>query len=366
MKATHRLIGSKLTAELKWINSKMRIIFHLLLLLRVKRCTFDPIFETKTAGVGHDVNLTCNRQQLEHSAILFWIRLVSGNFPEILGATFSHEHPGVNTTSHFTVKQEPGVFLLHIKKTERSHTGVYYCIRVNQLVMTFLNATFLRIKGPEPDVSTVIQVPPSDPVGPGDPVTLQCSVLSDSENNTCPGYHSVFWFRSGSDESHASLIHAHGNSRDECEKNPEDHWPQKCVYNFCKNVSSSDAGTHYCAVATCGEILFGRGTKVDNKASNVWDVQKANTVLFLLCATLAISLIVIGFLIHIIKKKTCDCCKEAATVRGNQQDQQRDEDSLVYSAPTFTTRKAGKALRGKSKTTEEQPVYSDVRVYASN
>ncbi|XP_035506264.2 uncharacterized protein LOC118319760 isoform X1 [Scophthalmus maximus] len=351
----------------------MLIIFHLLLLLRVKRCTSDRIFETRTAGVGHDVDLTCSRQESVYSANLFWIRLVSGNFPEVLGVTPTFNYTDVSETPHFTVKQEPGIFLLRIKKTERSHTGVYYCIRVEQLVMIFLKGTFLRIKGPEPDVSTVIQVPPSDPVGPGDPVTLQCSVLSDSENNTCPGYHSVFWFRSGSDESHPSLIHAHGNSRDECEKNPEDHSPQKCVYNFCKNVSSSDAGTHYCAVATCGEILFGRGTKVDNKAPNVWDVQKTNTVLFLLCATLAISLIVIGFLIYIIKKKTCDCCKavvsfptEAATVRGSQQNQQRDEDSLVYSAPTFTTRKAGKARRGKSKTTEEQPVYSDVRVHASN
>ncbi|XP_035506673.2 uncharacterized protein LOC118319999 [Scophthalmus maximus] len=342
----------------------MLIIFHLLLLLRVKRCTFDQIFETRTAGVGHDVDLTCSRQKSEYSANLFWIRLVSGNFPEVLGVTPTFNYTDVSETPHFTVKQEPGIFLLRIKKTERSDTGVYYCIRVEQLVMIFLKGTFLRIKGPEPDVSTVIQVPPSDPVGPGDPVTLQCSVLSDSENNTCPGYHRVFWFRSGSDESHPSLIHAHGNSRDECEKNPEDHWPQKCVYNFCKNVSSSDAGTHYCAVATCGEILFGRGTKVDNKASNVWDVQKTNTVLS--CATFTISLIVIGFLIHIIKEKMCDCCKEAVTVRGSQPNQQRDEDSLVYSASTITRRKAANAGRGKSSTAEGETVYSEVWFYAIN
>ncbi|KAJ8337701.1 hypothetical protein SKAU_G00366670 [Synaphobranchus kaupii] len=37
-----------------------------------------------------------------------------------------------------------------------------------------------------------------------------------------------------------------------------------CVYNFPKrNLSLSDAGTYYCAVATCGEILFGNGTKLD-------------------------------------------------------------------------------------------------------
>ncbi|KAJ8337707.1 hypothetical protein SKAU_G00366730 [Synaphobranchus kaupii] len=40
--------------------------------------------------------------------------------------------------------------------------------------------------------------------------------------------------------------------------------PKSCVYNFPKrNLSLSDAGTYYCAVATCGEILFGNRTKLD-------------------------------------------------------------------------------------------------------
>ncbi|KAJ8281791.1 hypothetical protein COCON_G00043100 [Conger conger] len=39
---------------------------------------------------------------------------------------------------------------------------------------------------------------------------------------------------------------------------------ESCVYNFPKrNLSLSDAGTYYCAVATCGEILFGNETKMD-------------------------------------------------------------------------------------------------------
>uniref|UniRef100_A0A671Y4B9 Ig-like domain-containing protein n=1 Tax=Sparus aurata TaxID=8175 RepID=A0A671Y4B9_SPAAU len=38
---------------------------------------------------------------------------------------------------------------------------------------------------------------------------------------------------------------------------------KSCVYHFSKKVSSSDAGTYYCAVATCGEILFGNGAKVE-------------------------------------------------------------------------------------------------------
>ncbi len=80
-------------------------------------------------------------------------------------------------------------------------------------------------------------------------MTLQCSVLSDSEKKTCPGENSVFWFRAGSDESHPSLIYAHGDSADDCEKSPEAHSPQSCVFNFSKDISPADNGTYYCAVA---------------------------------------------------------------------------------------------------------------------
>ncbi|XP_044061706.1 uncharacterized protein LOC122880526 isoform X2 [Siniperca chuatsi] len=345
----------------------MLIIFYLLLMLRVGRCTDDQNLVTVT--VGQDVTLTCARQTSLYQETLFWIRLVSGNLPEVLGTTFNFDYDDVKKTPRFTAKQEPGSFLLNISTTKLSDTGVYYCIKVNQLDMKFVKGTFLRIKGPEPDITAIIQVPPSDPVRPGDSVTLQCSVLSDSENKTCPGAHSVYWFRAGSDESHPSVIYAHGNSGDECEKSLEARSPQKCVYNFSKNVSSSDAGTYYCAVATCGEILFGNGTKLDIQV-NMWDLQTANTVLFLLCAALAISLIVIAFLIHTIKKKSCGCFNVAvalqtdgATASGDLQSQQRDENSLVYSAPTFTKRKTGKAERRNVKTAEGETVYTDVRTF---
>uniref|UniRef100_A0A665WC22 Ig-like domain-containing protein n=1 Tax=Echeneis naucrates TaxID=173247 RepID=A0A665WC22_ECHNA len=226
-------------------------------------CTDDQMFQTKTVGVGKGVKLTCPRHKSDDHVNLFWIRLVLGNLPEFLGGTPSVDYNGVKKTPHFTTKQEPGTFLLHLQETEQSDTGLYYCIKVDDLDMKFLTGTFLRIKGAEPEITTNFQLPPSDPVHPGDSVTLQCSVLFDSEKKTCPGDHSVYWFRAGSDEAHPSFIYAHGNNRDHCKKSPESESTQKCHYFFSKDVSSSDAGTHYCAVATCGEILFGNGTKLE-------------------------------------------------------------------------------------------------------
>ncbi|XP_051275436.1 signal-regulatory protein beta-2-like [Dicentrarchus labrax] len=338
----------------------MLIICYLLLMLRVGRCTDSLIFETKTVGVGYNVTLTCTRQASEPKTRLFWIRLVSGDLPELLGGTYTFDFDGVNKTPRITAKQEPGAFVLHISQTNLSDTGVYYCVKVKELDMIFLNGTFLRIKGPEPDVTAVVQVPPSDSVRPGDPVTLQCSVLSDSEKKTCPGDHSVFWFRAGSDESHPSLIYTHGNSGDECEKSPEAHSPQKCVYNFSKNVSSSDAGTYYCAVASCGEILFGNGTKLDTEGTSTWS-QTDKAVVFLLCAVLVISLIVLAVLIYAIK------CDNAAVplqkISGGQKSQQRNEDVQVYSAVVFTMMKTDRGAIKDAKAAERERIYTAVKAF---
>ena len=98
-------------------------------------------------------------------------------------------------------------------------------------------------------------------------MTLQCTVLSE----TCTGERSVYWFRarSGDLDSHQGVIYTSANKSDECKKSPETPSPtDSCVYSLSKNnLSPSDAGTYYCAVATCGEILFGNGTKPDVKGT---------------------------------------------------------------------------------------------------
>ncbi|XP_026185575.1 signal-regulatory protein beta-2-like [Mastacembelus armatus] len=330
----------------------MLIIFHLLLLLRVKRCTGDLSFVTKTVEVGDEVTLTCTRQTSDYDAMFYWIRLVSGNFPEFLGGTFSFNYDGVTTTPHITTKQGPGSFFLHINEIKPSDAGVYYCIKVDLLDMKFLNGTFLRFKGPKPEITSALHIAPSDPVRPGDSVTLQCSVLSDSEVKMCPANHSVYWFRAGSDDSHPSVIYAHGNSGDQCERSPEVPSLQKCVYNFSKNISSSDAGTYYCAVATCGQIYFGNGTKLDIEETNMWS-QTASPIIFLLSGVS--SLIVIACLICAIKRNSCDYCKVAAALHKNsQKSQQNNEDTWAYSAAIFTVMRTGSGAIKKVQTAERE------------
>ncbi|KAK1797484.1 hypothetical protein P4O66_008340 [Electrophorus voltai] len=105
----------------------------------------------------------------------------------------------------------------------------------------------------------VLQHPVLNPVITGSNVTLNCTVLT----KRCAGKHSVYWFRHGSGESHPGIIYIHGNRSGQGKMSSEaGSYTQRCVYMLPKkNLSLSDAGTHYCAVAECGETIFGNGTK---------------------------------------------------------------------------------------------------------
>ncbi|KAK2848683.1 hypothetical protein Q5P01_008517 [Channa striata] len=314
----------------------------------------DQHILTKSVHVGQDVTLKCSRHSSD-SGTLYWIKLATGNFPE---------------TPRITAKQGPGTFDLHISKIELSDAAFYYCEKYVELKRTFLNVTFLRVEESAFNITATIQNVSSDPVRPGASVTLQCSVVS--ENRLCPVDHSVYWFRARSDQSQPVLIYAHGKDGDECEKSSEAHFSQKCIYSFTRNnVSSSDAGTYYCAVATCGQILFGNAANL-NIDANMW-CQRTKTVVFLLCVALTLTLAVIALLVYTRKKSQCDCFNEASAVQTNaatttadQQSQHTNEELVVYSAPKFAKRKTGQNGRRGANAGDGTSIYADVRALGSD
>uniref|UniRef100_A0A672IQK9 Ig-like domain-containing protein n=1 Tax=Salarias fasciatus TaxID=181472 RepID=A0A672IQK9_SALFA len=142
---------------------------------------------------------------------------------------------------------------MNVSNVSVSDAGTYYCAVIGFLLFIWF------LPGPQLSISDVVQAPPSAAVHPGESVSLQCSVLSDSEEKTCSEDYRVHWFRAGSHQSHPSFIYTHGDNA-ECGNSS-----QKCFYNLSMNVSASDAGTYYCAVAACGEVMFGNGAKLDIK-----------------------------------------------------------------------------------------------------
>ncbi|KAM9740890.1 uncharacterized protein ACNS7B_012181 isoform 1-T1 [Menidia menidia] len=330
----------------------MLIAFYFLLMLTDGWCAIDPILETKTNHVGSQVTLTCPRKS---AGTFSWMRVNFGSTPEILG----EEQKIYN---HITVKPEPGIFELRILQSKLSDTGFYFCIRKYHQKMELLTITYLRTEEP------VTTAPPSPLFHQEDSVTLKCSVLHDSQNTSCPADENIFCLTAKYNQCHSSLNYSKEGQGGYL-NNSLSVTAKKCLHSYLKHFSSSDVQTYYCAVATCEERVMENQSK-PNKAVNLCSSKDVFSIVFyLLCAAVAMSVILIGFLAHTIKKLRKKI-KEYSTVavaqqrqtstRENQGSQQTDEDSLIYSTVAFTRTKMSQTAKRANKSDEEETIFTDV------
>ncbi|MBN3325287.1 KV08 protein, partial [Atractosteus spatula] len=219
-----------------------------------------------TAQLGKSVILPCFVVQTRPMT-LAWLKQDFGQTPKYIVTLpkFSekpefHRELNQSFSDRFKVRKTARSFTLTIFNIQSADTALYYCGAFMYKQVAIGNGTLLLLKGSELISRSVLQ-PLSLSVQPGDNVTLQCTIHTE----TCAGLHSVYWFRHGSGESLPGIIYTHGNRSDQCNRSFEAGFPtQSCAYNLPKrNLSLSDAGTYYCAVATCGEILFGNGTPLE-------------------------------------------------------------------------------------------------------
>ncbi|KAG9346638.1 hypothetical protein JZ751_006949, partial [Albula glossodonta] len=218
-----------------------------------------------TAQLGDSVTLPCFCPSGQVSFVAWFKQTIGQKLHHIATARgyvsdvqFFNEF---KESTRITAQRGTGTFNLTVSKIEASDSATYYCAMAFLSEFSFGDGALLIVMGSKAASKIVIQQPVSEPLQPGDSVSLQCSVHTE----TCAGEHSVYWFRQASGESLPGIIYTHGNRSDQCERSSGAGSPtQSCVYKLPKrNLSRSDAGTYYCAVATCGEILFGNGTKLD-------------------------------------------------------------------------------------------------------
>nr|XP_024661601.1 uncharacterized protein LOC105940956 [Maylandia zebra] len=244
----------------------------------------------KIVQLGEPATLTCALPSNKELSTLevHWYKQSIGDELKLISTLYGTTPPQYGQEifrSRYDACNKKTFSNLTILKTVQEDEGIYHCGIIEWLNPEW-SGTYLLVKGNTQRASnyTVVQWPAvSDPVNPADTTALQCSVFSDSDNNTYARDRDMFWFRAGSDKSHPSIIYTGRKRSNECEK-PSD-LQNSCVYRFSKNISSSDEGTYYCAVATCGEILFGNGT--DLKA--VEKTQSAFIQLALIIVCLVIS-----------------------------------------------------------------------------
>ncbi|XP_070818787.1 cell adhesion molecule CEACAM1-like, partial [Chaetodon trifascialis] len=268
--------------------------------------------------------------------------------------------------SRFTVIKKDSQYFFTIRNVSREDEATYLFQNGSVYSQSFSSGVFLAVNDRNQQKSVnVKQSPETALIKPGGSVTLNCSLLSKNKDNRvqCPGEHSVYWFRPGSGKSHPAIIYTHRNRS--YEQNG-----RSCLYSLSQTVrDSSDTGTYYCAVATCGQILFGEGTQVQTRI--VWDSgPEVDPVVLVLGALLACCVtVIVVFIFYVNRRKVCDQCKGAVSAShhvGHDKstaDQSNDQDgeaqSENYAALNLSARKVKRVT--KRSESPQECVYSVVR-----
>uniref|UniRef100_A0A672QXL1 Uncharacterized LOC107603130 n=1 Tax=Sinocyclocheilus grahami TaxID=75366 RepID=A0A672QXL1_SINGR len=211
----------------------------------------------KLGQAGEDVNLACTFSKLLQTTTA-WFKQTADRKNVQIVSLYLNQQPSWNEdfdkTNRFNVIKGDDHFNLTILKTKPSDSATYYCVVSSYYTIGMGAGTRLLVKG----IHIILQQSSIDKLHPGDSVSLQCSIFTES----CAGEHSVYWFRQSLGESQG-VLYTKGERNGQCENSTESQ-TQSCVYNLFKsNISHSDAGIYYCAVAACGEILFGKGTELN-------------------------------------------------------------------------------------------------------
>ncbi|XP_034036844.1 uncharacterized protein LOC117519691 [Thalassophryne amazonica] len=211
------------------------------------------------AEVGGSVNLSCPFDV--HANRLFaWYKQSPGFMIQtvILGSYGTTTFLEQFDNSRFAFTKGDGHNVLHINNIQKEDEASYLCLSLTAARQTFVNGTFLAVNDSRMKSFSVKQNPETELVHLGASVNLQCSLFSKNKGKRipCPGEPTVHWFRAASGEPHPGYIYSDGHTSAECEE-------RSCIYSLSKTIQNpSDSGTYYCAVVTCGKILFGQGTTI--------------------------------------------------------------------------------------------------------
>ncbi|XP_034036842.1 uncharacterized protein LOC117519689 [Thalassophryne amazonica] len=214
---------------------------------------------------GHDFTLTCSLSQKPQ---LFYLYKLKFGYMVQTVATAAYETislQGQFNNSRFKFIKDNACYHLTIRNVNTEDDAAYFCHAGSAYDLDFINGTLLVVNDDTNEHNSVYvkQSPEVESVRPGETMTLQCSSLSKNKEKAgrCSDEPRVHWFKAASGESNPGLIYSYGNMRAQCGQ-------MSCVYNLSKTMQdSSDTGMYYCAVVTCGEILFGQGTKVQTGMS---------------------------------------------------------------------------------------------------
>ncbi|XP_026208370.1 uncharacterized protein LOC113157239 [Anabas testudineus] len=260
--------------------------------------------------------------EVDISAWIYWYKQTLGQKPRLVSTFYVYDTHGTfyhefENNQRFTLLTENGTNHLQISDVNFSDTAIYYCANSYTYALNFAEGTTVIVKS-----SSSVHQSTSEIIQPGGSVTLNCTVHTGS----CDGEHSVYWFK----DSDPGIIYTHGDRNDQCERKP-DTQTHTCIYNLPRdNLNTSHAGTYYCAVASCGHILFGNGTELVLKSKKVDGAS-----FYILSGALAFTTIVVGFLaLFVFKMEKTNNCQwpesQATFSLSTTNTEGQDADNLHY------------------------------------
>ncbi|XP_078132531.1 uncharacterized protein LOC144534471 [Sander vitreus] len=307
-------------------------------------------------NVGENMTLPCICDNDATAVMYYWYKQTLGQKPKLMSTFYRHNDIGTfedefNNNPRFSLDKVNDKYHLKVSDLQISDSATYYCVGSNLYDFEFCEGNTVSVKGSGLNVPATVHQSSSESIQPGGSVTLNCTV----HTGTCDGEHSVYWFKK-SEESQPGLIYTHGGRNDQCERKPNTQ-THTCVYNLPMKSLNLSHETYYCAVASCGHILFGNGTKLeleDEVDSPVW--------VYFLSAALAFTTILsvlLAFSVYKLNKRSCQCteCNVTFSATSTPNIALR-EDNLHYAA---LRDHSGNTSRRQRDSTMTECVYSSVK-----
>uniref|UniRef100_A0A3P8QB81 Ig-like domain-containing protein n=2 Tax=Astatotilapia calliptera TaxID=8154 RepID=A0A3P8QB81_ASTCA len=286
----------------------------------------------------------------------YWYKQTLAEKPRLISTFYVYEqnatfHSEFKSDPRFTLDTQTGQNNLIISDVRISDSATYYCICSYLHTSTFSESITVGVKDSDLNIKAVVQQSASETIQPGSSVTLNCTVYTGA----CDGEHSIYWFRD-SEESHPGLIYTHGGRNDQCERkaNRRTH---TCVYNLTmESLNVSHAGIYYCAVASCGHILFGGGTTLV-----FGDEAKSLVLVYVLSGALTFTstlVVLLTFLLYKMSKRNhFKSGHQQTRLSTTSAEGSHDADNLHYAALSINLPNRLKRQRK----TQNECVYSSVK-----